>query len=642
MQEWRSASVTGNRQPAEMEATMAKTVKRPPGLITAEAIRVLATPESFERGGQYCRDGAVSQLVRRGAEVYAEVEGSEIDPYEVTVRLHGGGIAEARCSCPYEGAGYCKHIVATLLKVGDKPAEVVERPTIAELLAGVDKDTLTKLLITRIEIDPGLAKWIEAELATGVASDVSSGQRRGASVRRTLVDQAPIRELAETLIRGRYRRRRYWDDYRASGSEQDLQRLVEKAVPFLEAGDGRNALRVLEPIVEAYVTGWLEEAYTTDEDMYLLFDDIARLIAEASLMGDLSADERHDFAELVEHWHDRLDDYGVDSFLVAMRAFETGWEEPKLRAVLAGEEKSWPPSGQADGVEAALTAVRLRVLDACGRSEEYLHLAKAAGSHTRHAAMLVELGRVDEAMIYAHQWFKAPSEAHDLAKVLRDAGDDSHALKIADAGLALVGDQPELHEVDTYPMSGRGPHGLAALAHWLRDYAGALGKRPLALRSATVAFEQTHSLEDFRAAETWARSKNWAKVRADLLVHLRQVQYAPDRTCIYLDEGLIDDAVRSAGKPSEHASDTETLMRLAHTAHASHANWVIAFAGAKAAAIMDNNRAQHYAEAAQWLEKVALAYDAAGRNDQWANVIAELIDKHRRKYKLRPLLDALR
>ena len=298
----------------------------------------------------------------------------------------------------------------------------------------------------------------------------------------------------------------------------------------------------------------------------------------------------------------------------------------------------WPPSGRADGVEAVLTTVRLRVLDACGRSEEYLRLAKAAGSHTSHAAMLVKLGRADEAMAYAHQWFKAPSEAHDLAKVLREAGEDARALAIADAGLALGGERLERHHPLTYRVPGRGPHGLAALAHWLRDYAGALGNRPLALRSAIIAFEQTHSLADFRAAETWAGPKLWAKVRADLLAHLGQAQYAPDRTRIYLDEGLIDDAVRSAGKPSDYTSDTETLMRLAHTAHASHADWVISFAGAKAAAIMDNNRAQHYAEAAQWLEQVALACDAAGRDDEWARVI----DKHRRKYKLRPLLEALR
>jgi uncharacterized Zn finger protein len=623
---------------------MAKKTKPTQRPISVDAIRSLATPESFLRGRQYFKDGAVSRLVRRGAEISAEVEGSEIDPYEVTIRLHGGGVAEARCSCPYDWGGFCKHIVAALLKLGESPADVVERPAIAELLAGLDKDELIALLSRRLKADPALAKWIEAELATSVVSDAADDERgTGSSARRTVVDQIPVRELAETLIRGRYRRRRYWDDYRATGSEEELHRLVEKAVPFLEAGDGRNALRVLDPIAETFVTGWLEEAYATDEEMYLLFDDIARMMAEAVLMSDLSADERDDLAETVEGWHQRLEDYGAgEGFPIVLRALETGWEEPALQAVLAGKARSWPPSGRADRIEATLTEVRLRVLEACDRTEEYLRFASAAGRHACHATMLVKLGRADEAVACAKKRFKTPSQAHDLAKALREAGDDARALETGEAGLWLVGDHPENKAALAYAISNEGPHGLSALAHWLRDYAGALGKKSLALKAATVAFEQTHSLEDFRAAETWAGAKAWAKVRADLLAHLASTEHAHDRTLIYLEERLIDEAVRSAGKPTEYNSDAETLMRLAHAAHASHPDWVISFAGAKAAAIMDNNRAQHYQEAADWLEKVALAYDAAGREGEWARLIDGLIDKHRRKYKLRPLLETLR
>lgn len=616
-----------------------KSKQRP---ISVEAIRALATPESFSHGRRYLEDGVVSQLVQRGAEISAEVEGSEIDPYEVTIRLNRDAVAEARCTCPYDWGGYCKHIVAALLKFSECRVDVIERPALSELLAGMNKDELIALLNKRLEADPGLTRWIEAELAIAAAPAATKG-KRGAAVRRTLVDQAPIRELAETMIRGRYRRRRYWDDYRAIGSERELQRLVEKAVPFLEAGDGRNALRVLRPVAETFVSGWLEEAYGSDEEMYLLFDDIAQLMAEAVLMGDLTADEREDVASDVEDWHDRLEDYGTgESFPIVLRALETGWEKPALKAVLAGKAKSWPPSGAADRIEAALTEVRLRVLDACDRPEEYLRLAAAAGCHARHASMLVKLGRMDEALAYSSDRFKAPSEAHDLAKALREAGEDARALQIGEAGLGLVGERPASDEPLSFAIPGDGPHGLTALAKWLRDYSGALGKRKLALRAATVAFEQTHSLEDFRTAQTCAGPKQWAKVRAGLLAHLGRADYATDRTRIYLDEALIDDAVRSAGRPKDYGSDTETLMRLAEAAHASHADWVITFAGAKAAAIMDNNRAQQYEEAARWLEKVALAHDAAGRADVWALLIDRLIDKHRRKYKLRPLLQAMR
>lgn len=49
-----------------------------------------------------------------------------------------------------------------------------------------------------------------------------------------------------------------------------------------------------------------------------------------------------------------------------------------------------------------------------------------------------------------------------------------------------------------------------------------------------------------------------------------------------------------------------------------------------------------YELAVQWLEKAALAYDAAGRFEDWITRIDVLIERHRRKHKLRPLLAALR
>lgn len=52
-----------------------------------DAIRSLATEESFARSKRYFRSGAVSELVRRGDVVTAQVEGSEFAPYGVTVTL---------------------------------------------------------------------------------------------------------------------------------------------------------------------------------------------------------------------------------------------------------------------------------------------------------------------------------------------------------------------------------------------------------------------------------------------------------------------------------------------------------------------------------------------------------------------------
>jgi uncharacterized Zn finger protein len=601
-------------------------VKRP---VTERTIRALATSESFARGRSYFDDGAVSNLIRRGDRLTADVEGSEFAPYQVSIRLHDGGVAEARCSCPYDGGGYCKHIVAVLLKFADETMRVIERKPVAELLRGLDQAKLIELLEKRAESDPELAAWIEAELVTTV--EASSARRVDVGRRRTRVDPEPVREHARDLLAKRHRRGRYWDGYRSSGDMEELQRLVEKAVPFLEVGDGGNALRILEPIAEAFVDDWLEHSFGSDEHLYELFADLGRLMAEAALMSDLSTDQRAALAETLEDWQGRLEEYGVDEgFHVAIRALETGWDDPALAAVMAGRGTAWPPSGRGDWLDDQLTAVRLRVLDACGKKQEYLNLARAARAHTNYAVMLVKLERRPEAIAYALKSFKKPNEALALAAALREVAAHDDALKIAETGLGLAGDDDDETNGSVIP-----------LAHWLRDYAGGIGKAAPALMAARAAFDHSLSLEDFDAVKVWA-GEAWDAIRKDLLAHLARAPHAYDRTRIYLSEGLIDDAVRSVGDRFGYGAHDETLMRLATAAHTSHPDWVIRLAMGQAASIMDANRAGHYELAVQWLEKAALAYEVLGREDDWRACLDDLIDRHRRKYKLRPLLEGLR
>ena len=598
--------------------------------ISKEMIRALASAESFARGRSYASDGAVSDLLRRGDRLTAEVEGSEFEPYQVSIGLHGDGVADAHCTCPYDWGGYCKHIVAVLLKFADENTPVVERKPIAELLAELDQPRLIELLEKRTEIDPGLATWIEAELATAIPA--GPPHRPDAGPRRTQVDPAPVREHARVLLAARNRRGRYWDGYRSSGDIEELQRLVEKAVPFLELGDGANALRIMEPIGEAFVDDWLDHSYDTDEHMYELFADLGRLMAEAALMSELAADKRDDLAETLEEWQGRLEEYGIDEgFHVAIRALQTGWDDPALAAVLAGKGRSWPPSGAHDWLEDQLTAVRLRVLETCGRTEEYLNLARAARAHTSYACMLVRLERMPEAITYAMKSFRRPDEAQVLAKALREAGAHDDALKISDIGLGLEGN-------DEYEIAGSS---IIPLACWLRDYAGGIGKTAVALKAARVAFKHSLSLQDFRAVRTWA-GVEWDQIRKELLAHLASARHAYDRIRIYLSEGLIDEAVRAVGNRFGHGAHDEALMHLASAAHASHPEWVIRLAMHQANNIMDANRAGQYALAALWLEKAALAHEVLGREDDWRACLDELIERHRRKYKLRPLIEGLR
>src|SRR5262245_24170730 len=114
-------------------------------LITEKAIRALANAKSFARGQEYYREGAVSDVIRRGTRVTAEVDGSEL--YEVTILLDDESVADAECTCPYDWGGYCKHIIAVLLKLAHGPDDVAERALPSELIQGLDREDLANLLL---------------------------------------------------------------------------------------------------------------------------------------------------------------------------------------------------------------------------------------------------------------------------------------------------------------------------------------------------------------------------------------------------------------------------------------------------------------------------------------------------------------
>lgn len=73
----------------------------------------------------------------------------------------------------------------------------------------------------------------------------------------------------------------------------------------------------------------------------------------------------------------------------------------------------------------------------------------------------------------------------------------------------------------------------------------------------------------------------------------------------------------------------------------SHPDWVIETCRRPAEEIMDEGRSKHYDEAVNWLAKARGAHLATKREEQWRAYLEELIARHGRKYKLRPMLEDL-
>ncbi|GGN91961.1 SWIM zinc finger family protein [Haloarcula pellucida] len=115
-------------------------------------VRERCTDAVFERGQNYRAKGRIGRLARFGEVVTADVQGSR--SYDVTVDLSTTAF-EATCTCPYDGPGICKHVVAVLLDVAEQPP-ADERDQIAGLLDDAPADELQSFLLDELTRDPDL------------------------------------------------------------------------------------------------------------------------------------------------------------------------------------------------------------------------------------------------------------------------------------------------------------------------------------------------------------------------------------------------------------------------------------------------------------------------------------------------------
>ena len=234
--------------------------------------------------------------------------------------------------------------------------------------------------------------------------------------------------------------------------------------------------------------------------------------------------------------------------------------------------------------------------------------------------MLARLDRSDEAVEYASKHLRTPEEGLAVAEALRERGDAEAALVVGEKGLSLEGRK-------------------VRLAGWITDLAEGLGRRGLALEAALAAFHADPSLASYLRVRELA-GEAWPEHRERLLDRLRQsTSYVPTgQVDVFLHENLVGDAITAVeGDPFG-----DLVARVADAAIESHPDWVIETCRRRAEEIMNQGRSKNYEEAVDWLAKVRDAYLAAGREEEWLAYLAELIDHHQRKYKLRPMLEDLK
>jgi uncharacterized Zn finger protein len=593
--------------------------------LTESTIRDRVTPKVFQRGEHYYQAGAVANICSRGNTIQATVEGNEVEPYRVNIQFDRGGIKQVNCTCAYAFEGWCKHIVATTLVCLHQQSVVQERPSLEQLLDQLNPIQTQQLVQELVAETPELIDQID-RLVTLIGTPTPKTVTK--VKRQTNVDPQPYRYQVKQLMRNTLQ---YWEEgWEEDPIEEELPGILAQAEKFTERGDGNDALVILAAITQACAEDWDEIAdYGGDGD-----DLIARLDpiwAAAILCAEFQPGEEVDLQINLEAWQDNFG----GSFDLSAAALRQGWDDVALQAVLRGESTDVWQDNRPDYAD-QFAQVRLHILERQGRHAEYLNLAAAEGQIPEYLTMLTRLGRITEVMATQRQ-LTFGSQALEVAKALREQGAVSEALEIAQYGLTLPESNRQhsnwatIHQYETVGCR------RYELAVWTSELAEGLGEGTVALSARIEAFTAQPSFRDYQKVQYLA-GESWSTVKADLLKYLRQsdaswrVQEA--KIDIFLDEGLIEDAIATLGN---YASN-KLVDRVMAAAIPHQPEWVMEKARRYAEQIMDQGKANAYEEAVEWLRKARAAYNHLGQQAQWQLYRAQLMKTHSRKYKLMGLL----
>ena len=613
--------------------------------ISESVIRQNTIDKSFQRGQEYARSQAVRDLFWRDQTLQATVAGSTY--YRVSIGFSDRGIQSTSCSCPYDFGGWCKHIVAVLL-VGMEQTQIEERPSLAKMLEKLDLEQTRKLVHNLADQSPDLVDLIDIQiqLLTSIKENKSKTSKTNKKTSKTEtqhpeIDRSPFRRQLDYSLQKSLR------NYEHSYYDEDdpftdiIYEEIEKTKVFLEAGDSFRAFVMLYAIAEELCN------YSEEIENYL--GDIADLayhldleMAEAILWTDFSVKDRQKWITEIVGTQDLL----CAELDLSLAALVQGWDDPYLQAVLQGKKKpeninhqliqiSTQSKRTKTGIQkgenlysherdlSPLGAIRLKILQAQERFDEYLNLAKDADFFTDYINMLLQLGRHDEAIAAAEN-VQDENDAFEIAQKLLEHGFDREALYIANKGLQLQEEDAKRYR-------------SVEFADWTANLAENLGETAILLNAKIIAFKLKPSAADYHKIRGLTQDK-WQTTRDVLLKYLVQLDSFPAseaKVDIFLEEGLFDEAIAIAN-PSY--CQIHVRLRVMEAVMSSHPQWVITKAKALAEEIITIGKSDSYDNAIAWLEQVRNGYQSLKQEKEWLSYRNQLVTVNARKRKLMELV----
>jgi uncharacterized Zn finger protein len=217
-----------------------------------------------------------------------------------------------------------------------------------------------------------------------------------------------------------------------------------------------------------------------------------------------------------------------------------------------------------------------------------------------------------------------PYEVLILARILTERGEIDLGLELGAHGLTL-GDERR----------------RVSLAEWLRDQAESHGRLDLARRAAWEAFKARPTAENYLRLKA-CMGEEWESHRRQALDLLAAHASSPDRADEAIEIYLLEKRYPEAMALVEKHPGSNKLEKVVEAVRDDYPDWAFARCYRRAAEIMDSGRSADYETAIAWLRRGRDILLRSGQAERWQAVLDELLRKHQRKHKLKPMLEGLR
>jgi len=553
--------------------------------ITEFQIKKLATSKSFERGEDYFQDGSIMDAVIQGMKLRAMCEGSDYEPYQITVTLNDNGIEDYDCSCPYDYGGICKHIVALLLEYihNRKDFRVVE--PVDKTLADRSKEELISIINEMIEREPKFSSIVEVTAATQKARQNKT------------VDVNVYRRQAKSVMRSE-------SSYYI---ERELKALCETAKGFAKSGDYLNAGAIYHASFEEAVDGYDDIMWQIDEegDIAVIIDDLAKGLIEC--LKKSSADNKTRMTwlnALLDGYLKDLEMGGVDFVSSADDALlrvanDDEWAEIEKRIRgLIPSSRDWKRENLIEFLTQRMKAHK--------RKDDAKALIRELGTDEQNAYLLIEEKKIDEALKLIRQILVTkPGLLNKFADALLE-------VKANDKALELVMKQPKQGWQEK---------------EWLANYFRKHGSKQEAVEYQKSYFLNSPSVEKFKTLnELGNNAGNWNHIRSEVLKHLEIQKQFSELIEIALHEKDVKRALELLPKATMgwRAYD----MEVAKAAEKDFPKEAIALYQNRAEKFIGEKNRNAYSSAAAILKQAKKLYEKTNAKTEWVEYIKTLRAKY--------------